>query len=115
MKQVPLGDTGIVVSALCLGTMTWGSQNTESEGHDQIAMAMDHGVTFWDTAEMYPTNPVRAETVGHTEEIIGNWFAASGKRDQVVLASKIAGNGQTMVRDGARSAGPVCAARLRAH
>jgi aryl-alcohol dehydrogenase-like predicted oxidoreductase len=109
MKQVPLGDTGIVVSELCLGTMTWGSQNTESEGHDQIAMAMDHGVTFWDTAEMYPTNPVRAETVGRTEEIIGNWFAASGKRDEVVLASKLAGNGQKMVRDGA----PISGASLR--
>ncbi len=109
MKQVPFGDTGMVVSQLCLGTMTWGSQNTEGEAHDQIALALEHGVTFWDTAEMYPTNPVRAETVGRTEEIIGNWFAASGKRDQVVLASKLAGNGQAMVRGGA----PITGASLR--
>ena len=109
MKQVPLGVTGISVSALCLGTMTWGSQNTEAEAHAQIAYALDHGVTFWDTAEMYPTNPVRPETIGHTEEIIGNWFAASGRRDSVVLASKLAGKGQMMVRDGA----PITGAGLR--
>ena len=109
MKQVPLGATGIDVSQLCLGTMTWGSQNTESEGHAQIAQALDHGVTFWDTAEMYPTNPVRAETVGHTEEIIGNWFAAAGRRDRVVLASKLSGSGQMMARQGA----PITGAELR--
>ena len=109
MKQVPLGATGIHVSQLCLGTMTWGSQNTESEGHAQIAQALDHGVTFWDTAEMYPTNPVRAETVGHTEEIIGNWFAAAGRRDRVVLASKLSGSGQMMARQGA----PITGAELR--
>ena len=110
MKKVPLGTTGIDVSQLCLGTMTWGSQNTEAEGHAQIALALDHGVTFWDTAEMYPTNPVRAETIGHTEEIIGKWFAASGQRDRVVLASKLSGKGQMMVRDGA----PISGAGLRA-
>lgn len=110
MKQVPLGTTGLHVSALCLGTMTWGSQNTEAEGHAQIAQALDHGVTFWDTAEMYPTNPVRSETIGRTEEIIGAWFAASGQRDRVVLASKLSGKGQMMVRDGA----PITGAGLRA-
>ena len=109
MKQVPLGVTGLHVSQLCLGTMTWGSQNTETEGHAQIAQALDHGVTFWDTAEMYPTNPVRAETVGHTEEIIGNWFARAGQRDRVVLASKLSGSGQLMVREGA----PITGAELR--
>lgn len=109
MKQVPLGATGITVSALCLGTMTWGSQNTQAEGHAQIAYALDHGVTFWDTAEMYPTNPVRAETIGQTEEIIGNWFAAAGQRSKVVLASKVSGKGQLMVRDGA----PITGAGLR--
>lgn len=109
MKQVPLGSTGISVSQLCLGTMTWGSQNTQAEGHAQIAQALDHGVTFWDTAEMYPTNPVRTETVGYTEEIIGNWFARSGQRDRVVLASKVSGKGQMMVRDGA----PITGAGLR--
>lgn len=110
MKQVPLGATGINVSQLCLGTMTWGSQNTQAEAHAQIAIALDHGVTFWDTAEMYPTNPVRAETIGHTEDIIGNWFAASGRREKVVLASKLSGNGQMMVRDGA----PITGAGIRA-
>lgn len=109
MKQVPFGSTGINVSQLCLGTMTWGSQNTQAEGHAQIAQALDHGVTFWDTAEMYPTNPVRAETVGYTEEIIGNWFATAGQRDRVVLASKLSGSGQIMVRDGA----PITGAGLR--
>jgi aryl-alcohol dehydrogenase-like predicted oxidoreductase len=105
MKQVPLGTTGISVSQLCLGTMTWGSQNTQAEGHAQIAQALDHGVTFWDTAEMYPTNPVRVETIGHTEEIIGSWFATSGQRDRIVLASKLSGKGQMMVRNGAAITG----------
>jgi aryl-alcohol dehydrogenase-like predicted oxidoreductase len=110
MKQVPLGQTGLTVPQLCLGTMTWGSHNTEAEGHAQADLAMDHGVTFWDTAEMYPTGPVRAETVGRTEDIIGSWFAARGRRDQVVLATKIVGNGQKMLRDG----GPITGASLRA-
>ena len=109
MKQVALGTSGITVSELCLGTMTWGSQNTEAEAREQIALALDHGVNFWDTAEMYPTNPVRAETIGNTETIIGNWFASSGQRDRVVLASKVSGGGQMMVRDGA----PITGAGLR--
>ena len=91
MRQMTLGRTGISVSALCLGTMTWGSQNTEAEGHAQMDMALEHGVNFWDTAEMYPVNPVRAETIGRTEEIIGSWIAARGGRDRLVLASKVAG------------------------
>ena len=109
MKQVFLGTSGIAVSQLCLGTMTWGSQNSQAEGHTQIAQALDHGVTFWDTAEMYPTNPVRAQTIGHTEEIIGQWFAASGQRDRVVLASKVTDKGHALVRDGA----PITGASLR--
>ena len=109
MRQIPLGRTGLAVSELCLGTMTWGTQNTEAEGHAQIDMALERGVTFWDTAEMYPTNPVRAETVGRTEEIIGTWFAASGRRDEVVLATKITGKGQ-MVRPGE----PISGATMRA-
>ncbi|WP_323007482.1 aldo/keto reductase [Pseudorhodobacter sp.] len=110
MKQIPLGATGLMVSELCLGTMTWGSQNTESDGHDQIAMALEHGVNFWDTAEMYPTNPVRKETIGDTEAIIGNWFARNGGRDKVVLATKVTGEGNAQVRDGA----PITGASLRA-
>jgi aryl-alcohol dehydrogenase-like predicted oxidoreductase len=105
MKQIPLADTGLMVSELCLGTMTWGTQNTEAEGHAQIAQALSKGVNFWDTAEMYPTNPVRAETIGGTETIIGNWFAASGGRDKVVLATKISGAGNAHVRGGAAVTG----------
>ena len=80
MKMIPLGQSGLTVSELCLGTMTWGSQTTEAEGHAQADLALERGVTFWDTAEMYPVNPVRAETVGRTEEIIGTWLAARGGR-----------------------------------
>ncbi len=93
MKTLPLGKTGLTVSELCLGTMTWGSHNTESEGHEQADLALDHGITFWDTAEMYPTNPVRAETVGGTEAIIGTWLAKRGGRDRLQIATKVAGKG----------------------
>jgi aryl-alcohol dehydrogenase-like predicted oxidoreductase len=93
MKTLTLGKTGLTVSELCLGTMTWGSHNTESEGHAQADLAIDHGVTFWDTAEMYPTNPVLAETAGRTEEIIGSWLAARGGRSRLQLATKVAGKG----------------------
>lgn len=100
MKRVQLGKTGIEVSQLCLGTMTWGSQNSEAEGHAQADMAVAQGVTFWDTAEMYPTNPVRKETVGDTERIIGSWLKSRGGRSRLQIATKITGAGQTMVRDG---------------
>lgn len=93
MQDVTLGRGGPKVSGLCLGTMTWGSQNTEDEAHAQISRAAAAGVNFMDTAEMYPTNPVRIETVGRTEEIIGNWFARQGGRDSWVLATKITGEG----------------------
>ena len=86
-----LGTTDLMVSDICLGTMTWGSQNSEAEGHAQIDRALDAGVNFLDTAEMYPTTPVRAETVGRTEEIIGTWIAKTGRRDDIVLATKITG------------------------
>ncbi|MBN2631640.1 MAG: aldo/keto reductase [Rhodobacteraceae bacterium] len=110
MERVSLGRTGIEVSKLCLGTMTWGSQNSESEGHAQADMALDHGVTFWDTAEMYPTNPVRAETVGDTEAIIGTWLASRGGRSRLQIATKITGAGQAAVRGGA----PITGAAMRA-
>ena len=93
MKRIALGTTGLQVPEICVGTMTWGSQNTEAEGHAQMDMALDHGVTFWDTAEMYPVNPVRAETAGRTEEIVGSWLAARGGRDRIVVATKVAGKG----------------------
>ena len=110
MHHIALGKSGLTVSDMCLGTMTWGTQTSEPEAHEQIAMALDHGVTFWDTAEMYPTNPVSAETIGGTETIIGDWFAGHGKRERVVLATKIIGAGNGFVRDGA----PVTGASLRA-
>ncbi len=101
MKKRPLGRTGVDVSQICLGTMTWGSQNTEAEGHEQMDYAVEHGVDFFDTAEMYPTTPLSKATFGRTEEIIGSWFANSGKRDRIVLATKITGEGSAMARDGA--------------
>ncbi len=110
MKRTTLGRTGIEVSEFCLGTMTWGSQNSEAEAHAQIDLALDHGVDFLDTAEMYPTNPVAAETVGRTEEFIGSWIARSGRRDDLVIATKITGRGNPHVRDGA----PITAAAVRA-
>ena len=87
-----LGRTDLEISELCLGSMTWGTQNSEAEGHAQIDRALERGVNFIDTAEMYPTTPISAETTGRTEEIIGTWVAANrGRRDQVVLATKITG------------------------
>ena len=101
MQKNPLGRTGIEVSALCLGSMTWGTQNTEAEGHGQIDMVLDHGIDFIDTAEMYPVNPMRPETTGLTETIIGTWFAKTGRRDDVILATKHSGAGFKGARDGA--------------
>lgn len=108
MQMNPLGRTGLKVSALCLGSMTWGTQNTEAEGHAQIDTALDHGVNFIDTAEMYPVNPTRPETTGRTEEVIGNWFARTGRRAEVVLATKHSGEGFKGARDGA----PISAATI---
>lgn len=93
MQFRKLGNTGIDVSALCLGTMTWGQQNTEAEGHQQLDLAMDAGVTFIDTAEMYPP-PGSAETQGRTEEILGNWLARTAQRDQLIIATKVTGPGE---------------------
>ncbi|MGP3697515.1 aldo/keto reductase [Rhodobacter sp. NSM] len=109
MKLIPLGRTDLTVSEFCLGTMTWGSQNSEAEAHEQIDLALDHGVNFIDTAEMYPTNPVTAATVGDTEAIVGSWLAARGGRDRIVLATKITGEGNDSVRNGE----PVTAQSLR--
>ena len=92
MKYTKLPNTDIKVSKICLGTMTWGNQNTENEGHEQMDYALEQGVNFFDTAEFYPV-PATAETYAETERIIGNWFQKTGNRDNVVLASKIAGGG----------------------
>ncbi|WP_431125078.1 NADP(H)-dependent aldo-keto reductase [Flagellimonas flava] len=90
MKYTRIPHTNIRVSKICLGTMTWGRQNTESEGHEQMDYALDQGVNFFDTAELYPIPP-KKEIYAVTEEIIGSWFKKTGNRDKVVLASKIAG------------------------
>ena len=106
MRKNKLAGGALEVSELCLGSMTWGTQNTESEGHAQIDMALDHGINFIDTAEMYPVNPVSAETVGRTEEIIGTWLAKTGRRDEIVLASKVSGDSRA-VRGGEGFSGEI--------
>ncbi len=85
-----LGTSELLVPPICLGTMTFGEQNDEIEAHAQLDYAASHGVTFVDTAEMYPV-PVRAETYGRTEQIVGRWLQKRGNRNQVVLATKVAG------------------------
>lgn len=92
MKYTTLQNTDIKVSKICLGTMTWGRQNTEAEGHAQMDYALGEGVNFFDTAEIYPV-PANAETYADTERIIGSWFKKTGNRDKIVLASKICGPG----------------------
>ena len=92
MKFRKLGITDIDVSVICLGTMTYGEQNTEAEAHEQLDYAVTQGVNFIDTAELYPV-PARAETSGRTEEYIGTWLKKRGKRDDLILATKIAGPG----------------------
>jgi aryl-alcohol dehydrogenase-like predicted oxidoreductase len=95
MEYRTLGRTGIKVSVIGLGTMTFGEQNNEAEGHEQLDYALDQGVNLIDTAEMYSVPP-RAETYGSTERIIGSWLKKSGKRDQIVLATKVAGPGAVL-------------------
>ena len=97
MQRTTLGRTGIEVSAWCLGTMTWGRQTAAQDAHAQIERAFEAGIDFMDAAEMYPVNPVRPETVGDTETIIGDWFAASGRRDDWVLATKMTGADSSFV------------------
>ncbi|TBN37764.1 aldo/keto reductase [Paracoccus subflavus] len=99
MKRVTLGGGNVEVSEICLGTMNFGNQTAEPEGHAQMDRALEAGITFLDTAEMYPVNPVRRETIGLTETVIGNWLARTGHRDRVEIATKITGPSQ-MVRDG---------------
>lgn len=92
MKYTTLPNTEIKISKICLGTMTWGNQNTQNEGFAQMDLALDKGVNFFDCAELYPV-PATAERYADTERIIGNWFTKTGHRDKVVLATKIAGPG----------------------
>jgi len=90
MQYRPLGRTDVKVSSVCLGTMTWGEQNSEKEAHEQLDYALERGINFIDTAEMYPV-PGRALTQGRTETYIGTWLAARQNRDKLILATKIAG------------------------
>ncbi|MDU8927112.1 aldo/keto reductase [Alisedimentitalea sp. MJ-SS2] len=100
MRRVKLAGGLIDVSELCLGSMTWGTQTPEDGAFRQIDMALEHGVDFIDTAHMYPVNPVKFETLGRTEEIIGNWCASSGRRNEVVIATKHLGEGSAAIPGG---------------
>lgn len=100
MKYTELGRTGISVSRMCLGTMTFGEQNSEAEAFWQLDRALDAGVNFLDTAEMYPIPP-RAETAGRTEEIVGHWIHSRKCRSKIVVATKISGPGVAHIRGGA--------------
>ncbi|MEL0222835.1 MAG: NADP(H)-dependent aldo-keto reductase [Gammaproteobacteria bacterium] len=94
MDKRPLGKTGIDVTSICLGTMTWGEQNTEAEAHEQLSYACDErGINFIDTAELYPVPP-KADTQGRTEQYIGSWLNQRGRRDDLVIATKACGPGE---------------------
>ena len=99
MNYKKLGNTDLIVSTICLGTMTWGEQNTIKEGFEQMDYALDQGINFFDAAEMYPS-PCRKETYGETEKIIGHWFSERKNRDKIILASKISGPGMSYIRGG---------------
>ena len=99
MNYKKLGNTDLDVSTICLGTMTWGEQNTQDEAFEQMDFALDQGVNFWDTAELYSVPP-KEETFGHTEIIIGNWLKNRNKREKVVLATKVAGPARPYIRNG---------------
>ena len=99
MNYRKLGNTDLDISTICLGTMTWGQQNSQEEGFEQMDYALDHGINFFDTAELYAIPP-KKNTYGKTEEIIGNWFEKKKNRDKVILATKIAGPGLGWIRDG---------------
>ena len=104
MNYKKLGNTDLKVSTICLGTMTWGEQNTQNEGFEQMDYALNQGVNFWDTAEIYSVPP-KEKTFGHTETIIGNWFDKTKKRDKVILASKVCGPMREYVRGGGNQFG----------
>ena len=108
MDRLKLGQSDLMVSGYCLGTMTFGTQTDEADAHRQLDMAQAAGVNFLDTAEMYPVNPVRLETTGETEAIIGRWIARRKPAD-IVVATKITGAGSEAVEDGA----PITPARMR--
>ncbi len=100
MQYRTLGKTDLSVSQQCLGTMTWGTQNTASDAFEQIDCARDAGVNFLDTAEMYPVTPMSAETQGRTEEILGEWNKKSGQRSDIIIATKVTGKGPKWIDKG---------------
>ena len=102
MNYKKLGNTDLKVSTICLGTMTWGEQNTEAEAFEQMDFALTEGVNFWDTAELYAVPP-KKETYGHTEKIIGNWLKKNKKREDIILATKVAGPSRDYLRNGENS------------
>tara|TARA_B110000196_G_scaffold316322_1_gene327469 strand:+ start:707 stop:1744 length:1038 start_codon:yes stop_codon:yes gene_type:complete len=104
MNYKKLGNTDLDVSTICLGTMTWGEQNSQEEGFEQMDYALSQGINFWDTAEIYSVPP-REETFGNTEVIIGNWFERTKKRKKVILASKVCGPMREYVRGGGNQFG----------
>ncbi|KPA23117.1 General stress protein 69 [Shimia sp. SK013] len=107
MKTIPLGQSGIMVPEFCLGSMTFGTQTSEADAHTQIDMSIAAGVNFVDVAEMYPVNPISAETQGRSEEIIGSWIAKN-RREDLIVATKHSGAGLKHIRDGA----PITAASV---
>ena len=104
MNYKKLGNTDLKVSTICLGSMTWGEQNSENEGFEQMDYSLEQGVNFWDTAEIYSIPP-KEETFGDTEVIIGNWFSKRKKRKDVILASKVCGPMRSYVRGGGNQYG----------
>jgi len=102
MNYRKLGNTDLEVSTICLGTMTWGEQNTQEEAFEQMNFALNQGINFFDTAELYAVPP-REETYGHTESIIGSWFEKTKKREKVILATKVAGPARDYLRKGENS------------
>lgn len=101
MRRKKLGSTDLEISEICLGSMTWGTQNTKNEAFEQIDMALDHNVNIIDTAEMYPVNPLSMETQGNSEKFIGDWVKKTKRRDEVIIATKVSGKGYQAVRKGA--------------
>ena len=102
MKYKELGKSKIKVSELCLGTMTWGQATKKEDAHLQMNISLDKGINFFDTAELYPTNPIKRETAGKTEKIIGEWIKKTKKREKIILATKIVGNKSSTIRDGTK-------------
>jgi len=101
MQTRPIGRTGLKTGIFSLGTMTFGTQTPEADAHRQLDMAVEAGINLIDTAELYPVNPIAAETCGDSEAIVGNWLEKSGKRNEVLIATKVAGSGAKAIRDGA--------------